>query len=408
MTPGTQIIGYLPLAPTAQIESPLANPATAIALANQPTATPDYTACPASNPDTSLTAIVESGRTLLNGITIFLGAGGSPQIMEAELRDAALFDDDSLIRNNYDLTGEGVPELIIALNDPDQGGVLLIYVCESQRYAPRYQMVVGDTAPQVLRVGDMNRDNRTDIVYTAPVCSEIDGLCQYRTGIVTWQPTQGTFVNLLNTPADGDTPPTFGDLDGDEVLEVITRQASRGTTATGPLRTGSQIYDWNGETYVLSLSQPDPVRYVIQVVHEADRAFREERMDDAARLYRFALSDSSLLNWFGDEEEPVLQSYILYRLLLTFAFAENGDALATYQQIRTNFLTQEGDPNERRVPPYALMAEIFWRRYQESNNLNAACRPVIEFVEASPGVLELLNRYGTRNPTYTARLLCPF
>jgi hypothetical protein len=54
------------------------------------------------------------------------------------------------------------------------------------------------------------------------------------------------------------------------------------------------------------------------------------------------------------------------------------------------------------------MALDFWNAYQITNDLHAACLRAQETVTARPDALELLNRYGSRSPTYTAADLCPF
>ncbi|MCC6802943.1 MAG: hypothetical protein IT319_08665 [Anaerolineae bacterium] len=54
------------------------------------------------------------------------------------------------------------------------------------------------------------------------------------------------------------------------------------------------------------------------------------------------------------------------------------------------------------------MALDFWTAVQVTNNLHSACLRVQEVVLARPDALDLLNRYGSRSPTYAAADLCPF
>ena len=404
MTPGSRIDGTLPT-PRPASANLLANPATAIAAASRPTATPDYAQCPPPDDSTPF-SVPTSAEALPDAIADFLSDGGTNTTLERALRDAGFITDDAgLIRANYDLTGESTSEVIVSYATPENGGgVFLVFTCADSRYALRYQNAIGDTAPQVLNISDLNRDAQTDLLFAAEECSDVDGLCEYRTVIITWEASSGRFVNLLNTPPDGDTPPSVADLDNDEVLEVITVQEDAGNPDSGPIRTGSQIYDWNGETYVLSVSRPDPVRFTIQAVHEADNAFQEERMDDAARLYLYMYEEGEdeLGNWYGGGEVDVLRSYVLYRILLTFTYSGNGDPLTAYERVRSEF------PNLEDAPIYARMADQFWNTYQETNNLNAACTQVLNYIRNRPSAVDLLNRYGTRSPTYTAERLCPF
>jgi len=398
MTPGYQISGAL-LTPIPQ-DALLANPATAVALASLPTPTPNYGACPQATDDTSF--VPAQGLSLANGIPSYLNAGGTIGGLRNGLTSAELLAEKGTVTTAHDLTGEGVPEVLVTLLDPLQGGTLLLLTCENGRYVTRYQSALGDEPPEVLQVTDLNANNAPDLLATAQTCSEVDGLCQYRTTIITWDAALGRFVNLLNTPPDGDVPPRIGDVDNDRVAEVITVQEGRGTEATGPLRTGSQIYDWDGTAYQLSVSQPESLRYMIQIVHEADRAFRQDRNDDAARLYLAALDNEELAFWFGGTEQAQLETYVRYRLLITYAFAGNGDALTVYEELRAEA------PGLENAPVYAAVADAFWNAFQTSNNLNIGCAAALDTIEERPLALEVLNRYGTRNPTYTADQICPF
>ncbi len=397
MTVGSRVEGQLPT-PLPAFAELLPNPATAVAAASLPTATPNYTECPEAN----AAAVLGTNTSMPNAILAYLNDGGDA--LQAQLEASGSVTAVGVVRDEFDLTGEGTPEVIVAYSSADQGGSMLVLTCENGRYGLRYQNTDLDGTPQVLRVGDMNNDTVPDVLFTAETCSEADGLCLFRTVMISWQANQGRFANLMNTDPDGDTPPTIVDVDNDNVMEVVTRQEGSGTSATGPLRTGTQIYDWNGETYVLSVSRPSPIRYLIQAVHEGDRAFREERMADAARLYLYAYEEGvdELGYWYGGSERDILSTYLLYRILLTFTFAENGDPLSVFEETRNAY------PNLEEAPVYARMTDIFWSTYQESNNLNVACQAVLAFVNTQPATLDLLNRYGTRNPTYTPQSLCPF
>lgn len=399
-TPGNESMGYLPTR-TAGNTLPLNNPATAVAVASQPTATPNYGECPQPNAETSFTATIEGGLTLINGIAPYLSNGGSLEGLQAGLESAGVFEN-GVIQSGYDLTGEGIGDIIVSYVEPQQGGVIQVFVCENGRYVSRYENVMDGDAPQILRVGDMNNDTITDVLYASETCSDVDGFCQYRNGVFTWDRQRGAFVNLMNTPPDGDIPPTFGDVDSDSVVEVITRQSGSGNYDTGPIRTGSQIYDWNGINYVLSISQPDRIRFMIQAIHQADQAFREERMEEAAELYVLALEDEELGDWLGGSERDTLIAYGLYRLLQVYTYAENGDALTVYETIRQQFVGVE------QAPIYVQLADVYWQTYQTQNNLNSACQAVQAVINQQPQALNLMNRYGTRNPTYTTQDLCPF
>ncbi|MEO8397346.1 MAG: hypothetical protein ABI700_30395, partial [Chloroflexota bacterium] len=174
-----------------------------------------------------------------------------------------------------------------------------------------------------------------------------------------------------------------------------------GDKTTGPLRTGYTVYDWNGVGYVQSVTQLDPPRFRIQVIQEADTAFAAQHMDDAISLYNLSLGSTSLTNWYNDDTET-LKAYALYRLMLAYAFTESDQRLPTQQTIQQTY------PDLASAPPYAQMALDFWSAEQITNNLHSACLKAQEDILTRPDALNLLNRYGSRSPTYTATDLCPF
>jgi hypothetical protein len=55
-----------------------------------------------------------------------------------------------------------------------------------------------------------------------------------------------------------------------------------------------------------------------------------------------------------------------------------------------------------------MMATTYWNALQVTNNLHSACLEVQAIIRERPEALNLLNRYGSRSPTYSAEMLCPF
>jgi hypothetical protein len=398
VTPGRVLTGILPTSDAMALNgSGLANPATAVALASRPTATPDYSACPAVG--TMATVMPPgTGRNVDASVNDYLSAGNDPALLQNAL---PTWGATGIVHPEYDLTGEGVAEVVVSYATPARGGELIILNCLNGRYSLRYQTTTGSTeAPAIVNIGDMNYDSRNDVMFAANVCDS-EGVCDYNTQLLTWNGALGRYVSLLEGAISSDAIPTIADVDNDRVNEIVVQLEDDGNEATGPLRTGTHIYDWNGGFYVLSIVQLDPPRYTIQVVHEADRAFLRLDIDSAITLYSLARDSTTLRNWFNDEQ-PILQSYILYRLLLSYAYTEAGERLIVLQDINTLF------PDSATAPVYVTLALTFWNALQVSANLRTACIEVINLVAQRPDALSLLNRYGSRSPTYTAQDLCPF
>lgn len=401
VTPGRVLEGALPEASGLRLDgSGVANPATAVALASLPTATPNYAACPASGVVPTVPAAAPAN--LNAAIGAFLNAGGSPAALEDALRGWNALGTSGFVRADYDFSGEGVPDVLLSFVAPESGGSLLLYVCANSAYSLRYQAAPGGSdAPQLMHLGDMNNDGLPEIMYAANICDE-DETCVYSTQVITWSARLGRFVSLLAGALTSDAPPTLVEIDSDQVSEIVVQLENDGTAETGPLRTGTHIYDWDGGLYVLSIIQLDPPRYRIQVVHEADRAFIRLDMNAAVPLYLLALDAGQPLRYWFNDEPAILQSYALYRLLLAYAYTENEQRLAVLQDITALF------PDANSAPVFVTMAQTFWNTLQVTNNLRTACQEVINVVRARPEALDLLNRYGSRSPTYSAQSLCPF
>jgi hypothetical protein len=403
MTVGRTIRGELPVVDALPLDgaNDLSNPATVIALANQPTVTPNYTACPAVV-NSTLADKPSTARGLVDEISRYLSAGGRIDELERGLgNDWQILGDTGFVRADLDVTGEGIAEIILSYTATDDTGTLLIFGCVDGRYVPLYQALASSpNPPALLQAVDMNFDQLPDILFTNQFCDE-DAKCTFQTQLIAWRPYQGRFLSLLANTITTDTLPEARDIDSDQVAEIVVRLRNPGDIASGPLRTGVNIYDWNGAVYTLSIVQLDPPRFTIQIIHEADRAFAQQDMAKAIPLYELALADTSLEDWYGDDGE-ILPSYILYRLLLAYAFVEDGRALDVHQQM----IDAYPDPTFR--PVFAQMTDVFWNALQVTNNLHSGCVEVGQIIRDRPDTLDLLNRYGDQSPTYSETALCPF
>jgi hypothetical protein len=303
-----------------------------------------------------------------------------------------------------DLLGGGQGAIIVAYRAPGDLGLLHVFACLDGRYRLIHSVNAdGTEPPQVAFVGDMNASPPAELVISRRLCLSADD-CELETQILAWDGAR--LVNLLDAPLRSLELPQARDVDQDGVLELVVNLTSRGNSRTGPLRTGVNIYDWDGSVYTLSIIQLDPPRFRIEVVHEGDKAFSRQDYAAAAEAYRLALEDEGLRAWYNDETETVL-SYALYRLILAYALTSDGrinDALA---RLNAQFpLAPNADP--AKLPPFVLMAYRWSDSYARSGDLHAACLDTLSIVQERPEVLRLLNRYGSRSPSYAALDLCPF
>ena len=115
MTAGRVIIAPLPTPLPGALNPGIATPATAVALANQPTSTPDYTACPPADPALTLAdAPPQTAADLERVVTEFLSLGGAPARLDEHLRTVwgDALGEAGFARGDLDLTGEGRADVI--------------------------------------------------------------------------------------------------------------------------------------------------------------------------------------------------------------------------------------------------------------------------------------------------------
>lgn len=400
MTPGRFLIAPLP--PPANADDPgLSNPATAIALVSQPTPTPNLSVCPTPNESLTLPADPPAASLLDTTLVDFLSDGGTLVALESSLRAWGMITGEAGgTRGDIDLTGEGVPEIILRYAANGEG-VLLIVGCIDGHMIDRYRASYGAGVPEIISYADANANGVPDLLFAAQVC-DAEGTCQYRAQMVTWQPERGRFVNLISDPLINDTPPTLEDIDNDRVGEIIARQNSPGDETTGPLRTGYTAWDWDGQSYVRAVTRLDPPRFRVQAVQEADTDFRAEQYQDSIPLYQQAADDPALENWLPDDD-VTLKAYALFRLLVVYSYEED----ARRVEIQGRLLSEYPDPAA--APPYVQMGLEFWNALQVTNNMHAACGKALEVAANRLDAVGLLNRYGTRAPFfYDTTSLCPF
>lgn len=402
MTPGRYAAGEMPTQIALALDGDLALNPGSVNAGNQATSTPSYGRCPA------LAAIeLESppaiAREMDAAIVRYLDAGGSASDLEEALRSQwGVLGASGFVRADLDLSGEGTPDIIVSYLASDGGGSLLITSCADGRVLPVYETTLGGEPPQILWANDMTFDGAIDLLFSSRVCSgNTDDTCVYRTQLINWLDRLGQLVNLLGAPVESSRPPTIEDVDQDQVFELVVRQDDDGNAESGPRRTGFDVYDWNGGSYVRSLTQLDPPRYRIQVVHQADAAFSAASYDDAIQLYQQVLADANLRNWQNDDEQT-LTTYAIYRLMITYAFLEDERRIELYQFLQQNY------PDPAAAPIFIQIAQTFWDALQITNNLRSACLEVETIIAAHPETLGLLNRYGSESPTYTALDVCPF
>ena len=346
-------------------------------------------------------------------INRFLTAGGSVPFLDAILGSWQVIGDDlGLVTDAYDLTGDGVYEVIVILADPfnaevsPRPGQMFIYGCGQGDYRLLYASDYGPGfgLPRLLYVGDMNADFQQDMVFFQERCQ--NNACVQAAQVLTWSaPNDGFLALNVDTVGASDGRFSIQDLDGDGIQEIMIQGGGLSSDiSVGPARSSTTIWDWNGHNYVRALSRQDPPVYRIHVIHDADQAIREGDGQTAVQLYEQALNDAQLGSWQVPNEPLMLRAYALYRLMIAYAYLEDDRAGL---DIHSTLLAEDSDPA---LPSYAyaMVGDAFWRTYQSTHNLHTACVAALEQVPAYPQAVLFLNSYGAANRSYQVPDLCPF
>ncbi len=409
-TPGT--VGGNPVGPNATATALIATIDAATATAAAPGPAP-YTApeeCPAPGAPAPPTKPADFSEYSV-AIGRYLSAGGSPTVLEATLRNwGAITDRGGVVQADTDITGDGVLEVIITLYNPAlynedaplNAGQLLVYGCDKGGYRLLHasQYNAGIALPEISRVGDMNADVKNELVYFTQSCNQSG--CYKDAKILTWNPVVGAFKELNNgqiIAVNGRIG--IADVDDDGVLELTAQINPPGNAASGPPRSMTEIWDWNGMDYVLAVrDEPEGSRYHIHAIYDADDVFATD-LRQGILAYDDVRRNPNLLGWTTSGERQVLDAYAAFRIVIGFARLNSGRA-----ETWINVLLNENPPG---TPGhgFARMGEAFMNNYRATGDARAACAEARN-AAATTNVLSLMNSYGFNNRTYSLGDLCPF
>src|SRR5260221_2474738 len=353
-------------------------------------------------------------------IGVYLSAGGPSTILEATLRSWGAINDTAAVQADTDLTGDGIPEVIVTLYDPAfykpntlSPGTLLVYGCYQKGRRLLYSTPYSPTTmlPELKRVGDMNSDARAELAFTQQTCTGAPVLpggpptqCTQVMQILSWNAAIGGFSPLNDIPMNATNGKVnIADLDKDGILEVQITFQTPNDPAAGPPRRSADIWDWNGINYVLALSQSEPPVYRIHALNDGDVRFKAGDWTNAIKLYNRVRDDDKLLAWTVLNELPVLRAYATYKKMLAYIGARQpksaDDVLATLQSENPS-----GTPGEI----FAILGQTFSDSYKQTKDRKKACVATLGAAQSRPDALSTLNGFGYANRTYTISDLCPF
>ncbi|MBN2470085.1 MAG: hypothetical protein JXN59_05100 [Anaerolineae bacterium] len=345
-------------------------------------------------------------------INRYLSEGATvPALAEALAAWGVVDETQGLVTDAYDLTGDGVFEVLVIIHDPFNAdiapapGQLLIYGCGQGDYRLLYASDYGPGfgVPALLYAGDINANSGPEVVFFQERCQS--GACVKAAQVLSWsQPSEGFIALNVDTVGSADGRFSLADLDGDNVQEIMIQGGGVSTDiSAGPPRSLTTIWDWNGMNYVRASTRLDAPLYRIHMVHDADIALASGRTADALRYYQEALDNPRLGSWQVPNEPVMLRAYVLFKLIVAYAYLDEdgaaGDARAA--------LLQE-NPSGAPGYAYAQVGDSFWQVFQSTRDMHAACLAAAEAVARNPQAVLFLNGYGPANRNYQIPDICPF
>lgn len=265
-TPNATVPGSRPVGPAATATAAFATIEAATAIAAAPPPAPYYQPdeCPLPAAPTP-PAQPGNFNDYKDRIAGYLSAGGSPTVLEATLREwGAINDRGGVVQADTDLTGDGVREIIVTFFNPQtfneeallNAGQMLVLGCDGGGYRVLYETPFNPLValPELLRVGDMNADVRSELVFFTETCGRSS--CYKEGKILTWNAQTGAFKELNNgqiVAINGRIG--IADVDGDGVLELTAQINPPRTSALAAPARVVDTWDWSGTDYVLALRE---------------------------------------------------------------------------------------------------------------------------------------------------------
>ncbi|MGF1503715.1 MAG: hypothetical protein ACFB51_01055, partial [Anaerolineae bacterium] len=254
----------------------------------------------------------------------FLSEGGAPTVLEATLRSwNAIGGTGGLIVSDRDLTGDGVPEILVIVQDPrnndrfPQPGDMFVFGCNVDSYRLLYTAGYALTrgTPVLFSADDLNGNFINDLVYSVQFCE--GAVCFQDVNIVEWSLQLETFERLH---AEDIVEPfaqiEVFDANNDGLQEVTVSTGTVAAPEAGPQRTYTTTYRWDGSLFTISQRVAATAQYRIHVIHDADDAAAIGDYSTAISRYRTAIDDPNLQSWTYPDESAYLRAYASYRLMI--------------------------------------------------------------------------------------------
>jgi hypothetical protein len=326
--------------------------------------------------------------TDLAGLETWLKGCGAIQDKQGSVTEAAIQDPTS-------------KDVVVVMRDPSAEqlmprGLLIVYHASSSGYTV-VRKVEGAGLLNLLHVGDINGDGKTDLVWTDTTCGA--HTCFSTLFVESWD---GKAYQdwIVGEPTIANGEYTFKDaVAGGSGEEIIVHGGVVGSAGAGPQRAWTETYaSTKGGPYELFNLVYDDSNCLYHHILDANDTFArwtKAGFEPAIKAYQIAINDTELESCGTIPDElATLRDFARFRLIVSLV---SGGKSQEVESVKADMGNQ------------ALRGavEAFLDSYLESHSVIQACRDVTTYATANPASWNFLADWGYANPTFTAQDLCP-
>jgi hypothetical protein len=269
-----------------------------------------------------------------------------------------------------DIDGDTQPELLVIppvqfAGSSDTGkypGLLITFHhLANGMYQPFAIHTSAIGAIRIWQVIDVTQDGHVEILLQANDCGA--HTCFMTLQVLQWAHTH---YRQIFTTRMSYAEPRVQDIDGDGVQELLVTGGTVGSTGAGVQRAITEIYAWNGTTFALRQTIPDPIasQHPYWKLMDGNTAMKAKAYAQAILSFQDAIAAKPPYPSIGDQgiDAAVVVAAARFQLMLAYLeLGEHAHALSTYQEA------------QQRDGKYATWTSVFWDRYQVRGDIAASC-----------------------------------
>jgi hypothetical protein len=291
------------------------------------------------------------------------------------------------------LSGTSVPSFVVIVLDPTDGGLEPAFQSSIYPLPPD-----GTSTSPILDAGDLNGDGTGEFAFTSQYCGE--AACFDLAYIL----EGGADGYEAIGPADGigiaEGAFSFADENGDGAKELLATGGAISSTESGPQRPRTEVWAWDGTAYALRETRPGESQYLYHHVLAADAILDGGDYTSAEEAYLALTEDDALLLWKPEQNErEEVTAYALYRAGLAHLLGggDTATAIVYLERAASSVGTL-----------HAQLGAAFHAGYAAKGEISVGCAAVQDDVRINEAEYVAFWNFGTANPTFDPRGVCPF